>query len=112
MVVVPLRHGTFSNIPIEVALWAREGGPIAVTSTAGGFADQIEAGVTRYFVDIASKPAMTQTLQQVLDLSPHAHAAIRRQAYQHVVQSYDFAHNFSEILHWFWQPAEPERDRP
>ena len=91
MVVVPSRHETFSNIPLEVALWARENGPVVVTSTAGGFVDQIEPGQTGFIVDIASCQDMTQTLQHVLDLSDDAHAAIRRQAYQRVVESYDFA---------------------
>lgn len=110
MVVVPSRRETFSNIPLEVALWARNYGPVTVTSTAGGFADQIAPGMTGFCVDIASEPAMTQTLQQVLDLSPHAHAAMRQQAYQRVVQTYDFAHNFPETLRWFWQQAEAEHD--
>jgi D-inositol-3-phosphate glycosyltransferase len=110
MVVVPSRHETFSNIPLEVALWARDHGPVMVTSTAGGFADQIEPGITGFFVDIASEPAMTQTLQQVLELSSHAHAAMRRQAYQRVVQAYDFAHNFPKTLRWFWPRAEAGHD--
>jgi glycosyltransferase involved in cell wall biosynthesis len=110
MVVVPSRHETFSNIPLEVALWARDHGPVTVTSTAGGFADQIEPGITGFCVDIASESAMTQTLQRVLDLSPHAHAEMRRQAYQRVVQAYDFTHHFPETLRWFWPRAEAEHD--
>jgi glycosyltransferase involved in cell wall biosynthesis len=110
MVVVPSRHETFSNIPLEVALWARDHGPVTVTSTAGGFADQIEPGITGFFIDIASETAISQTLQQVLDLSPHVHAEVRRQAYQRVVQTYDFAHHFPGTLRWFWPRAEAERD--
>ena len=52
IVVVPSRHETFSNIPLEVALWAREKGPVLVASTAGGFVDQIEPGITGFLVDI------------------------------------------------------------
>lgn len=103
MVVVPSRHETFSNIPLEVALWAREHGPVVVTSTAGGFIDQIEPGVTGFVVDIAACQEMAQTLRQVLDLPHGAHAAIRRQAYQRVVGAYDFARNFPDTLRWFWQ---------
>jgi glycosyltransferase involved in cell wall biosynthesis len=103
MVVVPSRHETFSNIPLEVALWARESGPVVVASTAGGFVDQIEPGVTGFFIDIASAPHITETLLQVLDLSPDAHATIRRQACQRVVGSFDFARNFPATLRWFWR---------
>jgi glycosyltransferase involved in cell wall biosynthesis len=108
MVVVPSRHETFSNIPLEVALWARENGPVVVTSTVGGFIDQIEAGVTGFFIDISSPQHITQTLLRVLDLSQDAHAAIRRQAYQRVSRVYDFAQNFPVALRWFWQ-REPRR---
>jgi glycosyltransferase involved in cell wall biosynthesis len=108
MVVVPSRHETFSNIPLEVALWARENGPVVVASTAGGFVDQIEAGVTGFFVDISSSQHITQTMLQVLDLSPDVHATIRHQAYQRVIQAFDFARNFPLTLQWFWQ-REPRR---
>src|SRR5262249_950431 len=67
IVVVPSRHETFSNIPLEVALWARETGPVIVASAAGGFVDQIEPGVTGFLVDISSTRHLTQTLEQVLD---------------------------------------------
>jgi glycosyltransferase involved in cell wall biosynthesis len=108
MVVVPSRHETFSNIPLEVALWARESGPVVVASTAGGFVDQIEAGVTGFFIDISSRQHITQTMLQVLDLSPDAHATIRQQAYQRVIGAFDFAQNFPVTLQWFWQ-REPRR---
>jgi glycosyltransferase involved in cell wall biosynthesis len=105
MVVAPSRQETFSNIPLEVALWARESGPVVVTSTAGGFVDQIEPGQTGFVVDIASCQEMARTLRQVLELSDEAHATIRRQAYQRVVEAYDFARHFPTTLRWFWQAA-------
>ena len=108
MVVVPSRHETFSNIPLEVALWARGNGPVVVASSVGGFVDQIEAGVTGFFIDISSLQHMTQTLLHVLDLSQEAHAAIRHQAYQRVIRAFDFAQNFPVTLRWFWQ-REPQR---
>jgi glycosyltransferase involved in cell wall biosynthesis len=108
MVVVPSRHETFSNIPLEVALWARENGPVVVASTAGGFVDQIEAGATGFLVDPSACQHITQTMLQVLDLSPDAHATIRHQAYQRVIRSFDFAQHFPATLRWFWQ-REPRR---
>jgi glycosyltransferase involved in cell wall biosynthesis len=108
MVVVPSRHETFSNIPLEVALWARERGPVVVASTAGGFVDQIEAGVTGFFIDISSTQHITETMRQVLALSPEAHASIRQQAYQRVIHAFEFTQNFPITLRWFWQ-REPRR---
>src|SRR5919108_2062379 len=107
MVVVPSRQEPFSNIPLEVALWARENGPVVVASTVGGFIDQIEAGVTGFFIDISSSQHVTQTMLQVLDLSPDAHATIRQQAYQRVIRTFDLAQNFPATLRWFWQTNSP-----
>ena len=102
IVVIPSRHETFSNIPLEVALWARENGPLVVASHAGGFVDQIEPGFTGFFIDIFSRQDITHTLRQVIDLSPESHAAIRQRAYQRVVRLYDFRQNFPITLRWFW----------
>jgi glycosyltransferase involved in cell wall biosynthesis len=107
MVVVPSKQETFSNIPLEVALWARHQGPIVVASQVGGFVDQIEAGVTGFFLDLTSCEAMGQTLQHVLSLSAGQQAVIRRQAYEKVVRLYDFQHNFPATLRWFWGVHNP-----
>jgi len=108
MVVIPSRHETFSNIPLEVALWARENGPVVVASMAGGFIDQIEEGVTGFFVDILSCDHTSQTMLRVLDLSPEAHATIRHLAYERVIRAFDFAQNFPATLRWFWQRESQE----
>ena len=103
MVVAPSRHETFSNIPLEVALWARQHGPVVVASTAGGFVDQIEEGVTGFFIDTSSRQHITGTIRRVLDLPPDAHATVRQRAYQRVLRAFDFRRNFSATLRWFWQ---------
>ena len=108
MVVIPSRQETFSNIPLEVALWARENGPVVVASMAGGFIDQIEEGVTGFFVDILSCEHISQTMLRVLDLSPEAHATIRHLAYERVIRTFDFAQNFPATLRWFWQRESQE----
>ncbi|MGH7867692.1 MAG: glycosyltransferase family 4 protein, partial [Candidatus Dormibacteraceae bacterium] len=102
VVVVPSRHETFSNIPLEVALWARDKGPVIVASATGGFVDQIVPGFTGFLVDTLSSQQITETVEQVLDLSPEAHAIIRHRAHQRVLQRYDFVHNFPATLRWFW----------
>ena len=108
MVVVPSQQETFSNIPLEVALWARQQGPIVVASRVGGFVDQIEDGVTGFFIDPLSCATMGQTLQQVLSLSKKERASIRRRAYEKVVRLYDFEQNFPATLRWFWGAHDPQ----
>jgi glycosyltransferase involved in cell wall biosynthesis len=107
MVVVPSRQETFSNIPLEVALWARRQGPIVVASRVGGFIDQIDAGVTGFFIDPTSCEAIAQTVQHVLTLSEEQRAIIRRQAYEKVRRRYDFQQNFPATLGWFWGAHSP-----
>src|SRR5262245_7148363 len=108
MVVVPSRQETFSNIPLEVALWARQRGPVVVASRVGGFVDQIEDGVTGFFIDPTSPEAITQTVQHVLNLSETQRASIRRQAYEKVVRLYNFEQNFPVTLRWFWGTHAPQ----
>ena len=108
MVVVPSRQETFSNIPLEVALWARRQGPVVVASRVGGFVDQIEAGVTGFFIeDPTSCAAIGQVVRHVLSLSEAQRTSIRRQAYDKVSRLYDFAQNFPATLHWFWETYSP-----
>ncbi|MGQ4810537.1 D-inositol-3-phosphate glycosyltransferase [Candidatus Entotheonellaceae bacterium PAL068K] len=107
MVVLPSRQETFSNIPLEVALWARAGGPVVVASKVGGFLDQIDAGKTGFFIDCESRSRASVTLEHVLQLSPTQHVAIRHQAYQRVVSRYDFQQNFPTTLRWLWNAANP-----
>jgi len=102
IVVVPSRQETFSNIPLEVALWARQQGPVVAASRVGGFVDQIEDGVTGFFIEPLSCASMGQTLQQILNLSEAQRAGIRRRAYEKVVHLYSFAQNFPATLRWFW----------
>jgi glycosyltransferase involved in cell wall biosynthesis len=104
MVLMPSQQETFSNIFLEVALWAQHGGPVAVASRIGGFVDQIEPGVTGFFLDLTSCDAMAHTIQQVLDLPDATHAMIRHNAYARVVRQYDFSQNFPATLRWFWKP--------
>jgi glycosyltransferase involved in cell wall biosynthesis len=112
MVLLPSQQETFSNIFLEVALWARQSGPVVVASRIGGFLDQIEPGVTGFFLNLASPDAMAHTLRQVLDLPAEPHAAIRRQAAERVVRQYDFRHNFPATLRWFWGDNRLSADPP
>ncbi len=109
VVVVPSRQETFSNIPLEVALWARRQGPIVAASHVGGFVDQIDPGATGFFIDDpTSWEAIAQTVQHVLNLSEEQRASIRRQAYEKVVRLYDFEQNFPATLRWFWGAHSPQ----
>jgi glycosyltransferase involved in cell wall biosynthesis len=101
-VVVPSRQETFSNIPLEVALWAQRQGPVVITSDIGGFVDIIEDNQTGFLFQSESCQSLHQTLQRVLRLRPQSVASIRQNLYQHVRQEHDFKHPFPRTLRWFW----------
>ncbi len=101
-VVLPSRQETFSNIPLEVGLWARHHGPVVVASRIGGFVDLIEDGMTGFLFKTESSDALTQALHRVFHLSPQDHATIRQRLYQRVVRQHDFKYTFPTILRWFW----------
>lgn len=102
MVVVPSRQETFSNIPLEVALWARRQGPVVVASRVGGFVDQITDGHNGFLIDVDRPETITHAVQHVLSLPADALATMRQHAYAQVVRQYDFQQNFPRTLAWFW----------
>lgn len=102
MVVVPSYQETFSNIPLEVALWARQHGPVVVASRVGGFVDQIRDGHNGFLIDVTHPDTITAAVHHVLALAPQILATMRQRAYTHVVQQYDFCTNFPRTLAWFW----------
>ena len=107
MVILPSRQETFSNIPLEVALWARAEGPVVVAAKVGGFVDQIDEGETGFFIDGASRHRTSATLEHIFELSPGQRAAIRQRAYQRVVSRYNFQRTFPTTLRWLWNAALP-----
>jgi glycosyltransferase involved in cell wall biosynthesis len=112
LVAVPSRQETFSNIPLEVALWAQHQGPVVVASRVGGFVDQISDGKNGFLMDCSTPQAMAATLQQVLTLPPQHHDRMRACAYERVVQRYDFRQHFPRTLQWFWgDQAAPRNQR-
>lgn len=101
-VVVPSRQETFSNIPLEVGLWARHQGPVVITSDIGGFVDLIEDNRTGFLFTSESHRSLHRTLQRVLALKPNRLSSIRQNLYQRVRQRHDFKHTFPRTLRWFW----------
>lgn len=101
-VVTPSRQETFSNIPLEVALWAQHQGPVVVAADVGGFVDLIEDNKTGFLFKTESRQSLQQTLQRVFRLSPDIHASIRQNLYQRVTRQHDFQRTLPATLHWFW----------
>jgi glycosyltransferase involved in cell wall biosynthesis len=98
-VVCPSRGEPLSNVPFEVALWARKSGPVAVCSAREGYLEQIQDGVNGFLFD----QDLGSVLARVLDLSESETATMRQNAYQKVIRERDFKINFSETLSHVWK---------
>lgn len=101
-VVCPSRGEPLSNIPFEVALWARQDGPVLLCARTDGFPEQIEQGKSGFLFAPESPADLTAQLARVLALPDHEAVRVRATAYQRVVQERDFGRNMRETLLAFW----------
>jgi glycosyltransferase involved in cell wall biosynthesis len=102
IVVCPSRDEPFSNIPLEVSLWANSQGPVMLTSNVGGFMEQIDNEKNGFIFDINSHEDLTKKIEFILQLSEEKLNSIRSSAYNKVVRERDFFKNFRLLLDSFW----------
>jgi len=102
IVVCPSRGEPFSNIPLEVSLWAKDGGGILICSNIDGYTEQIEHGQNGYLFDIKKERDLAKQIETVLSLRNHDCEIIRKNAYNKVLRERDFRKNFAETLSFFW----------
>lgn len=102
IVVCPSRTDTFPNIPLEVALWAKDSGPICIGSNVNGIDEQIIEGFNGYKFDITNPETLATKLEMILELDKDTKNKIRKNAYEKVVKERDFYNNFRNMLKGFW----------
>lgn len=102
VVVCPSRREPFSNIPLEVGLWAKKGGPIVLASNIGGYMQQINNGENGFIFDIDDPNDLAGKIDMILGLSEKQLDIIRTAAYDKVVKERDFYKNFGKLLHSLW----------
>ncbi|MHB8576284.1 MAG: glycosyltransferase family 4 protein [Dehalococcoidia bacterium] len=105
-VVCPSRGEPLSNIPFEVSLWARDGGPVLVCSDADGYPEQVTHGANGFLFASGSAEDLAAKLVQALDLNEAGARGMRRVAYERVMQERGFLPNFRETLGAFWEKAD------
>jgi len=97
-VACPSRGETLANVPFEVALWARHGGPVVVGPDRDGFREQIDHGRTGILYDPGRPGALTAALTAALDLDPAARTRICDAAYLHASAASDIVPNLASTL--------------
>ncbi len=97
-VACPSRGETLANVPFEVALWARGGGPVVVAPGRDGFREQITHRSTGLLYDPDEPGALTQALTDALDLDAAARARMCESAFRHVRATRDVVPNLAATL--------------
>lgn len=102
IVVCPSRGEPFSNIPLEVSLWARDQGPIVLTSNVDGYVEQIDDGKNGFIFNIYKHGDLIKKIEFILQLSEDQLLSIRSSAYSRVVKERNFFENFRLLMDSCW----------
>ncbi len=104
--VCPSRGDTFPNVPLEIALWAKDAGPICVTSNANGLDEQIINGFNGFKFDIMQPKELETLIYHAFNLNEVERNRIRGSAYKKVINERDFITNFECMLSNFWKKVK------
>jgi glycosyltransferase involved in cell wall biosynthesis len=109
-VVCSSRGETLANVPFEVALWARNGGPIVVAPARDGFLEQITHEHNGLLYDPIQPAALVSALHQAMELDPLTRTRMCATAYDRVTAERDVIPNLAETLrHLLPAPAHRYR---
>jgi D-inositol-3-phosphate glycosyltransferase len=97
-VACPSRGEPLSNVPFEIALWARHTGPVVVAPAHDGFPEQIADGVTGILYDPNQADGLTRALTRALSLDGDRRGDMCRAAYERVRCSRDVVRNLADTL--------------
>lgn len=103
IVVCPSRQEPFSNIPLEVALWAKEHGPVVLASNIGGFKEQIIDNKNGFLFNVDDEKDLARKINYILQIPESKLGSIRLAAYKKVLKERDFFNNFGRLLDVLWR---------
>lgn len=102
IVVCPSRGEPFSNIPLEISLWAKDNGPVMLASDIDGFLEQIIDGYNGYLFRVGSSSDLTEKINYIFSLENSFLSEIKEHAYEKVTKERDFFKNIKNTLNYFW----------
>lgn len=102
IVVCPSRREPFSNIPLEVGIWAKEKGPVVLASDIGGFVQEIIDGENGFLFKVDDSEDLARKIDSILLISEERLKSIRIEAYNKVQKERDFFKNFGLLLTSLW----------
>lgn len=110
IVVCPSRREPFSNIPLEVALWAKKEGPVILASNIESFSEQIIDHKDGFLFKVDESQDLADKLDYILSLNEEVLSAIRRRACLKVEKERGFFKNFDKLLSSFWSIKNKKQD--
>ena len=102
IVVCPSRREPFSNIPLEVGLWAKNHGPIVLASALDSFKEQINDGQNGFLFKVNNDRDLSMKIDSILSMPENQINIIRTNAYNRVIKERDFYKNFKLLLELLW----------
>ncbi|MEV6849251.1 glycosyltransferase family 4 protein [Actinoplanes sp. NPDC051411] len=104
-VACPSRSESQGYLPLEVALWARHGGPIVVAPALGGFTETIIHERTGLLYDPETAEGLTAAILAAIKLPAEARTAMAQQAYHRVTRERDVVTAYADTLSSTLLPA-------
>lgn len=90
------------QVPQEVALWARAGGPVAIVADEGGLADQICDGINGFKFSQSNVEDITLQVVKAVEMNDHQRRTMRGEALAKVKHERDFTRSLVEFLKSVW----------
>jgi len=98
------RYEPFGLVPEEVRIWAKNQGPVVLTSNCDGFVEQIDDGKDGFLVDISNIESIAQKIDDILDKTRDELDAIRLNGYRRFCKDYDYRNSLLKSLKRLIQP--------
>ena len=108
-VACPSRGEALANLPFEVGLWARHGGPVIVAPDLGGFPETVSHDDNGILYHPASADGLTDALRQAVTLDTPTRTAMCRRAYQRVAAERDVVSAYGDTLTRLFATPTPAR---
>jgi len=96
------KYEPFGLVPEEARIWAKNAGPVVLTSDRDGFVEQIEDGIDGFKVPIEDSDAVAKKIDEILSMESKELDKIRENGYFKFKNNYDYKQNLINCLnHYF-----------
>lgn len=91
-------HEPFGLVPEEVRVWAKNAGPVILTSNREGFIEQITDNIDGFTVPIENVEDISKKLEYILSLPKEEIDRIKQRGYLRAIENYDYQKSIYSCL--------------